>query len=189
MPIFLFNKEGELIFDGLQEEISFSVLPDNTLLNRYSDSFYSIDSDYVGINLSKKVAEPLVLSKTSPSPGDQIYVIGYPICTNCGFVQGNDDFDRGNQLNAKHCELQITQGEILDKDTWGDLANVNNALVNAINSNSFLPSTADSNYGMSGGPILNSSGGVIGIHVGGKTIVEDDYYSRFSRGVIPKDFK
>ena len=188
MPLFIFDKDGNMVFNGLEQEVTFSAVPHETQVGKTSGTFYGVDSDYVAIQLPKNIGTPLKVAKQLSS--DQVAVIGYPMCTGCPTPEGMDQLeftDRGNNLNAEDCIEKVTGGKLITPDTFGQLAQVNQYLINSLDKRSFVAYTADSQYGMSGGPILNFNGEVIGIHAGGKSVQTYNGIQRISRGVRPPE--
>lgn len=192
MPVFIFNKNGDLVFDGLSEEVKFKATPALTNLTAAEGNFFAVDSDYVAIDLQKILGAPLKVAQNKSLSGEVISVIGYPSCTGCKAPEGMDEIeylDRGQGRNAENCLEKIAVGTTISTQNFGDLAQVNNALINMLDQESFIASTADSQHGMSGGPILNQNGEVVGIHTGGKSVVRNGTVARYSRGVIPPTLK
>jgi hypothetical protein len=189
MPIFIFNKNGEMIFDGLKHPISFKATPLQTAITIQGNSFYGVDSDYLAIELPFSLGNPLPIANAINSDG--IAVIGYPYCTGCTAPEGHDPLDFASRYpypDAEDCQGKITGGSLLNTEVWGQLAQVNQYLVQNLNRGTFIGYTADSQYGMSGGPVVNANGEVVGIHAGGKTIRTTSGLSRYSRGVRPPEF-
>lgn len=187
--IFIFNKKGEMVFNGLERSISFKVVPKPTNLAKAKGNFYAEDSDYIALDLGVKLGEPLKVSKTKVNPGDSLSIVGYPVCTGCDAPEGmdQDEFtDRYPFENAGDCEEKVTQGEALSLADWAEAALVNKHFMSIVGP-SFIGNTADSQHGMSGGPILNNKGEVVGIHAGGKTVKEYGSFDRYSRGVAPHE--
>jgi hypothetical protein len=193
LPIFIFNSKGELIYNGLEyDALTFKATPQETLMSKIKKNFYAEDSDYIAINLPKELGTPLKVAQDNPMPGEKISILGYPYCTGCNAPEGMDQLeftDRGQDLNAENCTQKVTTGSVLTSDEWGDLAEVNKIIVNMLDKKTFIGNTADSQHGMSGGPILNSAGEVIGIHSGGKSILKNGQHERYSRGVYPPALK
>lgn len=189
LPIFIFNKDGEMIFNGLKDAVSFKSVPLETRMSKLGNSFYSIDSDYVGIELPVSLGTPLPIAKTITS--DHIAVIGYPYCTGCTPQEGQDPLDYASRYpypNAEDCLEKVTGGSLMNTEAWGQLAQVNLQIIQNLNRSTFIGHTADSQHGMSGGPILNGNGEVVGIHAGGKMVNNGKGLSRYSRGVRPPEF-
>lgn len=190
-PIFVFDKTGKNVFNGLEQEISFADLPATTQLSKTSKSFYDVDNDYISITLPLSLGKPLEISPDAEKEGDQIYVMGYPYCTDCEDPSGSNDLSFENRYpydNAEDCLQKVTIGEILSEEEFGNLAQVNSQLINLLDKDKFIASTADSQFGMSGGPILNSEGKVVGINAGSKALKKYDGLKIYSRGVRPPQF-
>lgn len=189
LPIFIFDKMGNMVFNGLENEVSFKALPKQTELTmREQNTFYSVDSDYVAIDLPATLGTPLKIAK-NPTPG--IAVMGYPTCTGCTAPEGADPLeyaDRGPGLNAEDCREKVTGGTILPLGTWGQINQINNEALKLIDQWTFFGYDADSQHGMSGGPVLNLNGEVVGIHAGGKSLNVGGKIQRTSRGVRPPEF-
>lgn len=192
MPIFIFDKNGDLVFDGLEEQVKFKATPALTNLTAAEGNFFAIDSDYVAIDLQKTLGTPLKVAQHKSLSGERISIIGYPACTGCQAPEGMDQIeyiDRGSNMNAEDCLEKITTGLVMSAENFGNFAQVNRSLINMIDQEAFIASNADSQHGMSGGPILNQSGEVVGIHTGGKSVIRNGLVERYSRGVIPPTLK
>lgn len=188
-PVFIFNKNGDMVFNGLEQALAFKALPLQTRITTQGDSFYGVDSDYLALELPFSLGRPLPIARNINS--DAIAVIGYPYCTGCTAPEGHDPIEfvsRYPNPDAGDCEEKITGGKLLNADVWGQLAQVNQQLVQDLNRNTFIGYAADSQYGMSDGPVVNGNGEVIGIHAGGKTIKTASGLNRYSRGVRPPEF-
>lgn len=189
MPVFIFNQDGEMIFNGLNETLSFKAVPIETRMTKLGGSFYSVDSDYVALELPRALGTPLQIAKNVNSTG--VAVIGYPYCTGCTPQDNQDPLDYASRYpypDAGDCLEKVTSGSLLSAETWGQLAQVNFEIVQNLNRSTFIGHTADSQHGMSGGPILNANGEVVGIHAGGKTVQTAKGLNRYSRGVRPPEF-
>lgn len=187
-PIFIFDKNGNMIFNGLEQAVSYTAIPRQTQLAQAQNSFYSIDSDAIAIQLPKSIGTPLKVAKQLYS--DDVAVIGYPVCTGCDAPEGMDGLefiDRYPYQNAEDCVEKVTGGKLITPESWADLAQVHQSILQTLDKSSFIAHTADSQYGMSGGPMLNFNGEVIGIHAGGKSIQGQDGVKRYSRGVRPPE--
>lgn len=188
IPIFIFDKNGNMVFNGLEQAVSYKATPKPTAISRAKNSFYAEDSDYIAIELPKSLGRPLKVAKQLNS--DDVAVIGYPACTGCETPEGMDSLefaDRTPQQNAEDCIEKVTGGKLVTPEAWGQLAQVNNAFMQYLDKATFVGYTADSQHGMSGGPILNFNGEVIGIHAGGKSIQTNQGIQRYSRGVRPRE--
>lgn len=188
-PIFIFNQDGEMVFNGLENKILFSAVPQPTQLSTASGKFYAEDSDYLGLELPESLGRGLTISGFITSPS--VAVIGYPVCTGCEAPEGLDpaEFaDRGPGMNAEDCVQKVTGGQILPLENWAQLAQVSAYSMQSLNPQIFFGYNADSQHGMSGAPVLDVDGKVIGIHAGGKTVSRGGQLERYSRGVRPPEF-
>lgn len=188
-PMFLFDKNGNMVFNGLENEISFKVLPKQTeLTKREQNTFYSVDSDYLAIDLPTTLGTPLRISR---NPQQAVAVMGYPACTGCQAPEGGDPNEyvsRGQGIDAEDCIEKVTGGNILPLNVWGQLNEINREALSLIDQWTFFGYDADSQHGMSGGPVLNMNGEVVGIHAGGKSMNVNGRIQRTSRGVRPPEF-
>lgn len=184
LPIFIFDKSGKLVFNGLEQAVSFKATPAPTYLTQTQGSLYAVDSDYFALNLPAPLGTPLKVAKSLTS--NNVAVMGYPSCTGC---DSNDDMarDRYPYPNAEDCEEKVTGGQLLTPEAWGQLAQVNQHLIQTLDRRTFIAYDADTTYGMSGGPVLNERGEVIGVNAGGKSARTMNGHQVFGRGVRPPE--
>lgn len=188
VPLFVFDKNGKMIFNGLEQAVTYTAIPRQTPLAQAQNSFYAVDSDAIAIQLPQSIGTPLKVAKQLYS--DDVAVIGYPTCTGCDAPDGMDELefiDRYPYQNAEDCVEKVTGGKLITPDSWANLAQIHQSLLQMVDKSSFIAHTADSQHGMSGGPMLNFNGEVIGIHAGGKSIQGQDGVKRYSRGVRPPE--
>jgi hypothetical protein len=186
--ISVFNQKDELIFSG---DAEFRFLPKETKESAQSGTFYAEDNDYVGLHLKlDRPVTPFPVGVAVPE-GDNLFIAGYPHCNNCKSAEAfgvMENRDRWPFPNANHSGLFATKGERLSPEVAADLMGIEREAMKNYKLDQMLFYNADSIYGMSGSPILNSRCEVIGIHSGGKSYSVFDKTLRVSRGVRPSAF-
>lgn len=175
MPIavFVFNQNGDLVINPIKEKIRPLNIPILTRSGSSRNSFYAEDSDYISLSLPRKISDGLVFSSAPPTINDPVYLLGYAVCTGCNsdsFV--TDDIeafqDRSPAPNSDGNGLKFSKGKVLDKKLFmPEIYELDQNAQPIWGHENILAYSADSNHGMSGGPVLNSSGEIIAIHRGG----------------------
>lgn len=132
-----------------------------------------LPDDYVQFTASTPIAPPLAVG-ADPQPGEIVYPIGYPNLTGTA-VKNPQSFNRARigGLDVKEASEKVTQGQVVTLDALenvfpilglssGGFANLfGPAQAPYVKQMRFL--SADCMEGMSGGPVLNSQGQVVGI--------------------------
>lgn len=176
--VFVFDQNGEMVIDPFLDEVKIKKAPTKTFVADLNGTFFSEDSDFIALSLSKEIGKPLKAAEVPLAHNARIFLLGYPGCTNC--QSAKDDYvDRSPKPNSDGIGLKVTSGRILDQATVKDLIAIDFNSP-SLNFDNILFYSADSHDGISGAPILNEQGEVIGIHAGGKSLKE----MRLSRGVI-----
>lgn len=188
--IYVFDSKNGMVFEPFTAAAQISELPAASVLSK--EKFYGPDTDYIAISLSKEIGRPLQWSKKLATMNVESFVVGYPSCTNCEAPDSIKDADerlaftsRAPKKDSSGQGLIVTRGRVLFvDDTVIGFYKTNKETI-AATIKSVLHYTADSNYGQSGSPVLNSSGEVIAIHRGGKSRKFNDKHYRISNGVMP----
>lgn len=187
--IFIFNKNDELILNPLVEPVFLQKLP---VLNQRAEqrgTFYSEETDFVAFKIPKALAPSLqpVPDKNSILLSQDLYIPGFPACTNChegsNSQDSNDLLDRSPFPNSSGHGLHLTHGPRLSLAAAASLLEIPLDNLTRLSGQGLMFLESDSRQGMSGAPILNSQGQVIGIFSGGKTKSKNGTLSRVSRGV------
>ena len=193
VAIFVFDAHRRLVVDPNVDAIFLKVIPAMTATAAETKTFYAQDSDYAAVSLSRPIATPLKIAARGVGPTERLFVLGYPLCTGCTpadvvIEDPNDFVSRAPRPNSDGQGLKVTSGVTITAEERGEFFG---QAVNAENFNlrRMLFSTADSQHGNSGGPVMNARGEVIAIHAGGLSKLVEGQMRRVSRAVIPTQFR
>ncbi len=189
IAVFIFTKEGELLLNPYLDKATVVKAPPMTYKARVRNTFYAEDSDYIGLSLSRPIGNPLKVAEKPPVFGQRIFLFGYPACTACKpeafqVDDPNDFADRSPEPNSDGEGLKVSSGVLLEPKSQASFFEVQESLMDYWQLDRMLFSSADSNHGNSGGPLLNERGEVVAIHTGGKSRMIDGKLKRVSRSVI-----
>lgn len=190
VAVFIFDAENRLVFDPYVDKATILAPPRLTKHAIATKRFFGDDSDYISLNLSKRIAPPLSFAREVPAVGNSVYVLGFPACTACALdgivVDDPLDFaDRSPAPNSDGKGLKFTFGKILPLEGLEAFFDIEPGTLQRMDLKHMIFHSADSHYGMSGGPTLNARGEVIAIHGGGKSRVSHKVHQRISRGSRP----
>lgn len=190
LRVFIFNRNGEMVFNPFVETMTLKQLPKKTKAAERNQKFYAEDSDYVVLDLSKSIGQPLKKHTTPPKSNDSVFVVGFPACTGCDASQYSEsdqlDFtDRKPKENSSGFGIFISSGRWANSENAIKQLEMTAEAASIYNLNQMVFYSADSQSGMSGSPVVNSQGEVLAIHAGGKSMKKGDVHYRVSRGVAP----
>jgi hypothetical protein len=188
--IFIFNSSGQLVVDPFFEPITLEKAPRETYVARIRKNFYAEDSDYVTLRLSKPLGKPLHFAAAKPIVGQRVFVLGYAACTGCAMpdnpeISALDLADRSPAPNSDGKGLKVSFGRVVPDLGLSDFFGMNPGSLRFWELQSMLFSSADTQHGQSGGPVLNEAGEVVGVHGGGKTRRKNGALVRISRASGP----
>ncbi len=188
--IFIFNQNDELVFNPLVDRISIYKLPNLNERAQQRNSFYSEETDFIGFKLAKNLAPSLRAASEENLQQDlnqNLYITGFAACTSCHESSdpsdSNDSLDRSPFPNSTGRGMQVTFGPSLNLSSAALKLGVPLPSLARLAGQGVMFIHADSRQGMSGSPILNINGEVVGIFSGGKTMLKKGHLSRVSRGV------
>lgn len=189
LRVFIFDQNDNLVLNPYENNVTPLKLPPLSKRALSTNKMYAEDSDYIALSLNKKIGKGLAFTKNKTTPGDRLFLIGFPACTNCstdGYaIDDLDSFmDRSPAPNSDGNGLKISSGIVLDNNTAATFYNVSIEALNNWDLEKMISFTADSNHGNSGGPILNKEGNVVGIHRGGVINKTATKTVRVSNGVV-----
>lgn len=192
IPIFLFNSQGSLVFDPYIAPAYITTYGNPSILALRNFSWYAEDSDYVVIKLPAPIGNPLKIARTM-SVGEAVFRLGYAACTGCAENPNKTNpelnRDRGSAGNSNGTDLYWTSGKIQSLETASEFLKLPLGYLEGTHKDNFIFFNADSQVGMSGGPIVNQSGEVVGVFSGSKPKINDDgSMVVMSRGVRPPEF-
>jgi hypothetical protein len=184
--IFAFDSSDALVLDSYKDTVLVAQLPALTKQAQTENTYYSLDSDYVKLKLSRPLGVPLVRATVPAHDGDSVYLAGFPSCTNCTTdmqAEAIDLADRGEGLNSDGKGLKFTYGSLLPTSEALSVLGADKKQLQ-VDLSRVLFYSADSVQGLSGAPILNIRGEVLGLHTGGKGLQSGGHLRRVSRGVL-----
>jgi hypothetical protein len=193
VPLFLFDQDGKLVFDPYENPpavIHYGTPSALALLS--GTGWYAEDSDYVVIKLPFSIGKPLKIA-ASKIKGETLYRLGYSSCTGCAKAPNKTDpelnRDRKPHSNSNGQDLYWTAGKDLGLTETTHFLGLPPNYFELGHKANWVFFSADSQVGMSGGPILNKNGEVIGVFAGSKAKTKKDgTMTVISRGVRPPEF-
>lgn len=186
VAIFLFDLNGRLVFDPFVDSAAvFAYIPPTQKM--LNGGYWADDnSDMVGIQLGREIGRPLTIAKLPPA-NTLVYRPGFPACTGCGIQTNVTDpalnNARGQAKDSNGEGLFWSAGQLQALPTVYQFLGVNLGSLQDIRNMVFF--TADSQVGMSGGPILLPTGEVVGIFAGSKARMFGAKLLVLARGVRP----
>lgn len=160
--IFVFNRSGQLVVDPFLEPITLEKAPRETYVARMRRNFYAEDSDYVTLRLSKSLGKPLHFAAARPVVGQRVFVLG-----------------------SDGKGLKVSFGRVVPHAGLTNFFGMNAGSLHFWELQSMVFSSADSQHGQSGGPVLNEAGEVVSVHGGGRTRRKNGVVVRISRASGP----
>ena len=197
LGVFVFNKQHRLIVNPFVDKVQLLTAPAPTLAAEVEHKFYAQDSDYVALSIPQDIGVPIKISNKKITPGDEVYVLGYPACTGCTSssyeTSEPEDFaDRSPRPNSDGKILRVSAGKVLNSselESWLEwFFQIPHGSLTLWQNNRMYFYTADSQDGDSGAPVVDQRGEVYGIHAGGLTRTINGQLERISRLVVPDQF-
>lgn len=148
--------------DPFLEPITLEKAPRETYVARMRRNFYAEDSDYVTLRLSKSLGKPLHFAAARPVVGQRVFVLG-----------------------SDGKGLKVSFGRVVPHAGLTNFFGMNAGSLHFWELQSMVFSSADSQHGQSGGPVLNEAGEVVSVHGGGRTRRKNGVVVRISRASGP----
>jgi hypothetical protein len=194
VPIFLFDRSGNLVVDPYTMPPVLIKFGTPSLMAFIGGSgWYGDDSDYVVLQFTTPIGRPLTIANTV-TIGESLYHLGFASCTGCGEAHNTTD----PELNRDRKDSGNSDGKTLYWTAPGPLVSLDQAIsilkapakfFEGSHKDNWIFFRSDSQVGMSGGPIVNTKGEVVGVYAGSKPIIKNDgSMSVLSRGVRPPEF-
>jgi hypothetical protein len=191
MLVFVFNQQGELVFDPFKDTAQLQDTDEPSYASLIRGKWFAEDSDFVSMKLSRKIGQSLKIGVRAKS-GDRLYHPGYAACTGCArnpnVTDPLDNNSRGPGQDSNGIGLYWTAGEQQDLKTVTAYLEVPSGMWDMYKKDQMIFFSADAQVGMSGGPILNADGQVIGVFAGSKPKMVGATMLNLSRGVRPSQF-
>ena len=193
LPIFLFDRNGQLVFDPYVDGAKIKTIGAPSSLSKARGTWFAEDSDYVVIKLGKSIGHPIAIGKRA-SVEQSVWHVGFPACTGCTRNANIND----PALNRSRKEFGDSTGVGFYWSPAGEIVSTNVAQSHVdhfeqfqalANWDKMIFFSGDSQVGMSGGPILNDQAQVVGIYAGSKPLINGKgKMNVLSRGVRPTEF-
>lgn len=192
LPVFLFNRDGKLVFNPYDDEANLAYFPRLSPMAVSRSQWYAEDTDFVGIQLSRSVGRPLVISESDRSEG-LLYRPGFPACTGCpdepNFTDPILNNDRSPHQNSNGDSMYWSSGRQLGSEQMYAVVNpFFHSMLEIYWLDQMVFFSADAQVGFSGGPIVNDQGQVLAIYAGSLPRIFGDQMIVMSRGVRPPVF-
>lgn len=163
-PVFIIDKDGQPFFDPYTQPAQ---------ITRPHPTSSEAHVDYARLDLRREIGTPLALSPRTPQPGESIYAIGFPACTDCEPNQkAYDRRGRTTGPNATGKDQRISRGRPY-RPTRPPLINT----------------SVDVMPGNSGGPGLNQDGQVFGVAIMAGTMTYRQNKYRLGVFVAPPEWR
>ncbi len=154
----LYDYNDQLVFDGLQENFTVEIINENYTKKEETDPSLKCSkhvNDWLKIKLPRSLGAGLQISVAIPNLNEKVFQVGYPWQTNDRKrLDPNISDSNGKSLYFSEGQVRGNELEFIMESCPKELGDSYQGII---------VTHADGKQGMSGGPVLNELGEVIGI--------------------------
>ncbi len=164
IPMVLIDGTGRIVAGPQELNARIVAIPPNALnIDPYGKDLGKFSHDQVVIRIDKKIAPPIPLASARPPVGQEIFIAGIPKATDDRSVYFAPDSDG--------ISVRVSRGTILSAEQMNQRYRLTGSTLTPEQLAAFthdgILNTADGTPRLSGAPMLNARGEVLGIYTGG----------------------
>lgn len=165
VPFFLFNANGDLVYDSTETPTSLQYFPEDADRAFFS-SLLVPAGDFLALRLGRIIGEPLRIARSEPAASEELFGAGFSDCTGCGVKASLlEQSDRAPKPNADGHSLRFGRGVVTVTQQIAESAAQRHVMSDPSSEDdvTLIFSSVDGNLGHKGGPALNAVGEVVGL--------------------------